>query len=124
MRSGSKWIATDRYVGDNVAHAGDTSRLDRLRERDGHFVDGGIDSVGEHNDQGRVTGRDDAKGRIHRPCVLDARLPERPQQLLMDAAESAVRHEHDEIARPVIANNRLDDVLQRLRLAGRLAAAS
>src|SRR4051812_40070403 len=44
------------------------------------------------------------------------RILERLQQLLMDAAESAVRHQHDEIAGPAFANDRPDDAVKRFRI--------
>src|SRR3989442_1301819 len=40
----------------------------------------------------------------------------------MNAAESAVRHDDHEIARPMVADNGTDDVVDRISLAGRLAA--
>ena len=49
------------------------------------------------------------------------------EQLLVNAAEPAVRHQHDEIAGPMFADDGGDDVVDRLRLrapTGRVAFKS
>ena len=43
---------------------------------------------------------------------------ERPEQLLVNAAEAAVRHQHHEIARAVLLDDGGDDVVDRCRLRG------
>src|SRR6266567_568856 len=48
---------------------------------------------------------------------------ERPQQLLMDPAESAVRHQDDEIALSMLANDRADNPVEGFGFAGAAATA-
>src|SRR5437867_4337740 len=45
-----------------------------------------------------------------------ARSAECLQQFLMDAAESAVRHQHDQVAGSMLTDHRLNDVVERLSL--------
>src|SRR5438093_8541324 len=62
---------------------------------------------------------------VHSPKRLPTPFPsaiQRPQQLLMDAAEPAVRHDHHEVAWAMLCCDRADDVVDRLGLAGRMAA--
>src|SRR5690242_11025537 len=49
-------------------------------------------------------------------------LTERANQFLMDPAEAAVRHQDNPIPGPVFPRQRRDDVVDRCRLARRLAA--
>ena len=106
----------------DIAHAGNRLRLQRPGERNRRGVDDRIDAIGEFDDQGGVTRGHDAERVRHlrrsRPGGL-----ERPQELLMNPAESAVRHQHDEIARPMFAEHRFDDVVERFRTRGRTGRA-
>src|SRR5258708_4698280 len=47
---------------------------------------------------------------------------ERAQQFLMDAAETAVRHQHDEVPRSMLFRDAGDDVVDRVGFASGLAA--
>ena len=94
-------------------HRGTPSLSTSIRQRDAARIDDRID-VTRPSAPKRMNRR--ASTIVAGPCSAPSRsLAERLQRLLMDAAESAVRHEDDKVAVFPLFRDRRDDVVDRRR---------